>query len=189
MLRYAPADPHLPVDIVPIDFVASGTLAAVFRGEEVTTYTLAAGGRATEAHVIADMAARVFSTRPPRFLATPIERLVVPWLAPLLSAGPWKPFGNAARSYLPYFLHGSRFDTSHADALLRPRGIEPPQATECLKPALEFALSTDFGRDRKAIASRERTLRNQRRRALLRASSPERTPRRTAGRVQAHQEP
>jgi len=180
LLRYAPADPNLPVDIVPVDFVARGILEAVFRGEQDCTYALAAGTRATEAHVIADMAARVFSTRPPRFLATPVERLVVPWLWPLLSAAPWKPFGNAVRMYLPYFQHGSRFDTAHADALLHPRGIEAPKATEFLEPALEFAMSTDFGRDRVMIAARERTLRHERHRALLRASAPRGPRRRTA---------
>ena len=180
LLRYAPADPRLPVDIVPVDFVARGILEAVFRGEPDCTYALAAGDRATEAHVIADMAARVFSTRPPRFLATPVERLVVPWLWPLLSAAPWKPFGGSVRVYLPYFRHGSRFDTSHADALLQPRGIEAPKPAEFLEPVLEFAMSTDFGRDRAMIAARERALRHQRHRALLRASAPRRTRRRTA---------
>ena len=180
LLRYAPADPKLPVDIVPVDFVARGILEAVFRGEPDCTYALAAGARATEAHVIADMAARVFSTRPPRFLATPVERLVVPWLWPLLSAAPWKPFGGSVRVYLPYFRHGSRFDTSHADALLQPRGIEAPKPAEFLEPVLEFAMSTDFGRDRAMIAARERALRHQRHRALLRASAPRRTRRRTA---------
>lgn len=177
LLRYAPADPHLPVDIVPVDFVARATLEGLFRGEPSVTYALAAGRRATEAHVIAGMAAKVFSTRPPRFIATPLERLVVPWLWPLLSMAPVKPFGRAVGAYLPYFLHGSRFDTAHADALLGPRGIEPPQPSEFLEPVLEFAMSTDFGRDAEVITSRERSERERRRRALLKSAAPRRTPR------------
>jgi thioester reductase-like protein len=169
-LRYAPAPQDLPVDIVPVDFVARGVVEALQRGEPGYTYTLAAGSRSTQAEVIGEMAARVFSVRPPRLASSRIERMVAPLVSPLLSVGPWRRAGRAARQYLPYFLHGSRFDTTHADALLRPRGIEPPEPAALLEPVLEFARSTDFGRDRAAIEAQARRLTRRRRQALERAS-------------------
>jgi thioester reductase-like protein len=168
ILVYAPATADLPVDLVPVDFVARGAVTALLQGRSSATYTLAAGSRATSAGVIGLMAARVFATRPPRFISTPLERAVVPRLARLLSLGPWIRSGSAIRQYLPYFERGSRFDTRCADELLGPRGIEPPPVSDFLQPVLEFARSTDFGRDRKAIAAQERVLRRKRRRALMR---------------------
>jgi len=178
ILRYAPAAPELPVDLVPVDFVARGAIEAIFGGEAGETYTLAAGEGATKASAIGEMASRVFSTRPPRLLFTPFDRLLVPALTPMLSVGPWKRFGKSIRQYMPYFLDGSRFDTAHADALLRPRGIKPPPVSQFLEPVLEFARSTDFGRDHAAIVAHERTLSRARRNALAHAPGRARTPRR-----------
>ena len=171
MLRYAPAPPTLPVDVVPVDFVARGVIEALFNGEAGSTYALAAGEAATSAGAIGDIAARVFDVSPPHFISGPWLRVLLPAVNPILRLGPWRRFGNAARQYLPYFGQGSRFDTRHADALLRPRGVEPPPASQVLVPVLEFAKSTDFGRNRKAIAAQERALRSQRQRALTRAST------------------
>jgi long-chain acyl-CoA synthetase len=167
ILAYAPATADLPVDLVPVDFVARGAVKALLEGEPNETYALAAGDRATSAGVIGAMAARVFATRPPRFVTSPLERAVVPRLARVLSFAPRIRFASAVRQYLPYFERGSLFDTRCADALLRPRGIEPPPVGEFLEPVLEFARSTDFGRDRAAIAAREQALRRGRRRALM----------------------
>jgi thioester reductase-like protein len=166
VLTYAPAAPDLPVDLVPVDFVARGVIKALLDGEASQTYALAAGRRATSAGVIGAMAGRAFATGPPRFASTALERMVVPPLVRALSFGPWGRFGSTLRQYLPYFERGSRFDTRCADALLGPRGIEPPPVSDFLEPVLEFARSTDFGRDRPAIAARERALRRKRRRAL-----------------------
>jgi long-chain acyl-CoA synthetase len=178
MLRYAPAPSSLPVDVVPVDFVARGIIEALFDGEAGSTYALAAGDAATSAGAIGDIAARVFDVSPPRFVSGPWQRVLLPALNPILRLGPWRHFGKAARQYLPYFGQGSRFDTRHADALLRPRGVEPPPAAQVLVPVLEFAKSTDFGRNREAIATRERALRLHRRRALTRASTRRQRPRR-----------
>ena len=181
MLRYAPATPDLPVDIVPVDFVARGTVEALMRGEPGETYALAAGERATRASAIGDMAARVFNTEPPVFERTALERALTPLLAPALVIGPWRRFGRAVLQYLPYFRRGSRFDTTKARALLEPSGIAPPSVDAFLEPVLEFARATDFGRDRAAIAAEERALARQRRRAL-----EQRTPQRRQRRSSVH---
>jgi thioester reductase-like protein len=169
VLRYAPAIADLPVDVVPVDFVASGVLQAVMNGDAGATYALAAGRGATEARVIGDLAAQVFATAPPRFMSTRLERVAVPLVGPaVLAVGPWRRFGRAIGQYLPYFQRGSRFDTTHADALLQPRGIRVPPVQRFLRPVLEFANATDFGRDRAAIAAHDRALARARARALTR---------------------
>lgn len=173
LLRVAPADPSLPVDVVPVDYVASGTITALFDGEPGATYALAAGERATEAHVIGALAARVFGVAPPRFVSGLLGGVMMPLASSALRVGPWRRFGNAARQYLPYFRDGSRFDTRNAEELLRPHGIEPPSPTQLLEPVLEFARSTDFGRDRKAVAARQSALSRQRRLALNRSMRPQ----------------
>ena len=165
-MRVAPAAPDLPVDVVPVDFVARGTLGAMFAGEADTTYALAAGNRATEARTIGELAARVFDVAPPRFLSRPLGWMAAPLMMPASLVGPWKGLARSMRQFLPYFSHGSRFDTRNADQLLRPQGIEPPSPSQLLEPALEFARVTNFGRDRRAIAACERDLAQERRLAL-----------------------
>ena len=172
MLRYAPASADLPVDLVPVDFVARGVLQAVLEGEPGQTYALAAGRRATQARFIGELAARAFATAPPRFVTSRIERLAVPVVAPaLLAVGPWRRFGRAIAQYLPYFQNGSRFVTTHADVLLEPHGITAPPVQRFLEPVLSLARAIDFGRDRVAIAARERRLARTRARALRRAAA------------------
>jgi thioester reductase-like protein len=170
LLRFAPAAPNLPVDVVPVDYVARGTIEALFEGEADNTYALAAGDRASDAQGIGAIAARAFGVAPPRFVSGPLGRLMLPVMSSAAVVGPWRHFGKAGRQYLPYFRHGSRFDTRHASDLLRPRGIEPPLAAQLLEPVLEFARSTNFGRDRATIAARQRTLSQQRRHVLANAA-------------------
>ncbi|HEY4869546.1 MAG TPA: hypothetical protein VII79_06010, partial [Candidatus Dormibacteraeota bacterium] len=100
----------------------------------------------------------------------PLGRLMLPVMSSAALVGPWRHFGKAGRQYLPYFRDGSRFDTRHASDLLRPRGIEPPLTAQLLEPVLEFARSTNFGRDRATIAARQRTLSQQRRHVLANAA-------------------
>ena len=169
LLRVAPADPSLPVDVVPVDYVARGTIAALFDGQAGTTYALAAGERASDARVIGALAARAFGVAPPRFVSGVLGGVMVPLVSSALRVGPWRRFGNAARQYLPYFRDGSRFDTRNATGLLGPQGIEPPSTSQLLEPVLEYARSTDFGRDRTAVAARQRDVSRQRRLALTRS--------------------
>jgi len=171
VLRVAPAPPDLPVDMVPVDFVARGALAALFNGEDGATYALAAGDRAVDAQTIAAMAARAFNVPPPRFLRTRVERALVPLLGPVSRVGPWRRFGRSFRQFLPYFESGSRFETHHADALLHPQGIDPPVATSVLEPVLEFARVTDFGRNQAATRRLRHRLSRERRRGLAESRS------------------
>lgn len=164
---YAPTRPELPVDLVPVDFVARGTVEAVLgAGRAGMTYALAAGSRATTAGGIAEIASDVFAVPPPVMLRTPLDPLVLPIATRLAAVGPWARYATSFRVYLPYFLYGSRFDTSNADALLGPRGITPPAVESFLRPVLEFARDTDFGRDEAAITQREQEVGKARLRAL-----------------------
>jgi len=190
LFRYTPSPADLPVDLVPVDFVARGTVEAVLgAGEPGRTYALAAGHRATEARVIGEVAAEVFGVPAPWMVSTPLDRLVWPVLTRLGTLSPWARYARPFRHYLPYFLRGSRFDTRHADALLGPRGIEPPRVDDFLRTVLEFARDTDFGRDREAIERREAEVAAERLAVLRGGAAKRRTPsrgrrpaaRRTAG--------
>ena len=188
VFRYAPAAPDLPVDLIPVDHVARGTVEAVLGdGRPGMTYTLAAGPRATQAHVIAELAAGVFGVAPPLMMATPLDRLVLPVATRLSVIGPWSRYARSFRAYLPYFLEGSRFDTRNAEALLEPHGIVAPPVEDFLRPVLEFARDTDFGRDGDAIARREAEVAAQRAQTLRRksytAASAARATRRNGNRV------
>ena len=165
-LRVAPASPDLPVDVVPVDYVAGGAIRALFDGEADTTYALAAGAQATTAAAIGDIAARTFAVQPPAFMPRVLDRAVAGVTLPLSRVGPWQRISRSLRQFLPYFHQGSRFDTRHADQLLRPRGITPPSPEALLEPALAYALHTDFGRNRKAIALSDSRLARARRRQL-----------------------
>ena len=167
VFRYSPAAPDLPVDMVPVDFVARGTVEAVLgAGRPGMTYALAAGHRATTAQVVADLAADVFGVEPPLLLSTPVDRVVLPLAVRLAAVGPWSQYAKPLRAYLPYFLRGSRFDTRNADALLAIRGVTPPPVEVFLRPVLEFARDTDFGRDEAAIRRREEEVATERAKGL-----------------------
>jgi thioester reductase-like protein len=154
--RYAPTRPDLPVDLVPVDYVARGTVEAVLgSGRPGMTYTLAAGPEATQAHVIGELAGEVFGVAPPLMFSTPFDSTILPLAMRFAAVGPWARLARSFRVYLPYFLLGSRFDTRNAEALLASRGMVPPRVEDFLRPVLEFARDTDFGRDRAAIDRRE----------------------------------
>jgi thioester reductase-like protein len=172
VFRYAPTRPDLPVDLVPVDYVARGTVEAVLGGGRAAmTYTLAAGPRATTAGAIAAVASQVFDVAPPFMMATPLDRMVMPLAVRLAVVGPWSRYAKSLREYMPYFLQGSRFDTRNAEALLGPLGVSAPSVEAYLRPILEFARETDFGRDREAIARREAEVAAERLGALRAARS------------------
>ena len=167
ILRYAPTHPDTLVDVVPVDFVARGTIEAVLGGGEPgRVYALAAGRRAQSARVIAQLAADAYGVPPLRLFSTPVDRWVLPKIATLLSVGPWGGHARTLRQYLPYFLHSSQFDTRWADALLGSRGIEPPPPNQFLTPIIELARATDFGRDMSQVEQRRAEIAAQRRAAL-----------------------
>lgn len=169
--RYVPTSPDHRVDIVPVDFVARGTVEACLgSGRPAATYALAAGQGAPRAAEIADLAARAFDAPRPWLVATPFDRLVLPAAARIMSIGPAGRFGRALRQYAPYFLQLPRFDTTAADVLLQPRGIVAPPAKQFLPRVLRFAAATDFGRDAVSSARRNALAATRRRRALVEAS-------------------
>ena len=51
------------------------------------------------------------------------------------------------RVYLPYLVHGSRFDSSNTEALLRDTGVTIPDSRVYLQRVMEFARATRFGGD------------------------------------------
>jgi hypothetical protein len=58
-----------------------------------------------------------------------------------------------SRHYRPYLEMEMEFDTSQADALLAPEGIQPPHVMDQVERLFRFCLETDWGRRPSARAA------------------------------------
>jgi hypothetical protein len=100
---------------------------------------------------------------------------LMPWATRPLSRVAWKRVDRRKREallpYVPYLLHGSRFDTSNTTALLQPLGMHVPATSTSLNRILEFARDTNFGRNRAEIARRSAAAVGERE-AVLRVDAP-----------------
>lgn len=165
--RHLPTSSTLPIDVVPVDFVARLIHEAVVRGGRPGfTYAAAAGHGATTAGEVASMASSVFDREPPVFVRPRLAPWVLTALARLPSGRARSRKRAALLPYLPYMLRGSRFDTSNADELLRPLGLRAPTTSATLGQILEFARDTNFGKNRAEFAHRMARSSEERRHGL-----------------------
>jgi long-chain acyl-CoA synthetase len=147
-----PADPHAPVDVVPVDYVADAvfTLASdpPAPAEAPDTYHLVAGSRATTVGHLVSMSARFFGRREP---------VVVPpsWYARAVHPMLMRSMRGARRRalrrsevFFPYFSSRTRFDDSQARARLDPAGVRVTPIEQYYGRLLDFALDADWGRRR-----------------------------------------
>ena len=146
--RIVPGRPETPIDIVPVDFVAAATAHLAFApGARGRTLHLCAGpARSTTVGEIAGAAARFFHVPPPRFVE---PNVFLSLLRPLLFATMWGPRRRILRNgafYRPYLNMRLEFDTTQADALLAPAGIQPPKVMDYLERLFKYCLETDWGR-------------------------------------------
>ncbi len=146
--RLVPGRPQTPVDMVPVDFVAEAVAHLAFAPEAVgRCFHLCAGPkRATTIGEIAHAAARYFNAPPPRFIN---PSLFLALLRPVLTLVLWGPKRRILQKggfYRPYLDMQLEFDTTQADALLAPAGIQPPQAMEYLERLFAYCVASDWGR-------------------------------------------
>jgi long-chain acyl-CoA synthetase len=136
-----------PVDVVPVDFVASAVVALLDEpAPSGATYHLTAGPRATTVGELVDLGSERFSVRAPR--------PVPPWLWRRALRPALRRRGPAMRRkaldrtevYEPYFRVRATYDTSRAEAALRRRGIAPPELRSYFDRLVDFALETRWGR-------------------------------------------
>jgi len=116
-----PADPDSIVDVVPVDYVADGILAALEAPEPPATLALVAGPHAARLADLTEAAARYFDRAPPALGGDPPDGL---------------------EAFLPYFTVDTRFDDANARAL----GLEAPRLEGYFERLLDFAVAARWGK-------------------------------------------
>jgi long-chain acyl-CoA synthetase len=151
--RTVPGYPDAVLDIVPVDFVANAVVRLAFDEAALgETVHLCAGpkGSATILEV-ARRAAEYFKVREPRFVD---PRLFFALVRPLLFTILWGRKRRVlvdGRAYRDYFTMRMQFDTTNAERLLGPAGLEPPPVMDYLDRLLNYCLASEWGR--KAVAA------------------------------------
>jgi len=123
-----PADPEAPVDIVPVDYVADGIIAAL-DAPGTETLNLVAGDGAGRIGELAELAGQYFER--------PAPTLVPPDRFTDSSAAT-----EGMEIYFPYFSVRARFDDAHARAL----GLQAPALESYFDKLMEFAVAARWGK-------------------------------------------
>jgi long-chain acyl-CoA synthetase len=123
-----PADPDAFVDIVPVDHVADGIIAAL-EAPEPATYHLVAGETAIRVGELATLAGRYFD-RP------------APHLVPPEQFEENSPVLEQMEVYFPYFSVRARFDAAHTRSV----GLVPPPLPGYFDRLMDFAVAARWGK-------------------------------------------
>ena len=144
VLQVVPGRPEAPVDVVPVDAVATGMLALL--GEPVGgTHLLVAGEQATTVGEFVELAAARFS-RPPAFVIDPATLLeVIDGLPPAEQRTARRSL-EQADALLPYFDVGCDFRDPATAALLARHGASVPPLSSYLDRLVDYAEETRWGR-------------------------------------------
>jgi hypothetical protein len=136
------------LDIVPVDFVATAVARLAFddaaRG---STVHLCAGPKGSATiEQIAQRAAEYFKVREPRFVD---PKFFFAAVRPLLSMILWGRKRRVlvdGRAYRDYFTMRMQFDTTNAERLLGPVGVQPPLVMDYLDRLFNYCVASDWGR-------------------------------------------
>jgi thioester reductase-like protein len=127
-LPAVPADPAGRLDVVPVDYVADGIVAALEDHTRCDTIALVAGESSINIAELAELASEYFGRPAPRLGAA---------AAGALAEG---------EVYLPYFDVRGSFDDRQARRLLGDRVPAPPPLTEYFETICDYARAADWGR-------------------------------------------
>ena len=148
LVEAVPANPEAQVDVVPVDYVAAGVVAAleVPPGAGSPVYHLVAGAGANSVAELARMAGEAFA-RPAVELVEGgrFEREVAPRIADEAGA-PQRMALEQSRIYFPYFDVRTRFDDRRARELLAPLGIVAPVLPDYFERIVDYALHASWGK-------------------------------------------
>jgi long-chain acyl-CoA synthetase len=138
-----------PVDVVPVDYVAD----AIFElsnsepaEEEVETYHLVAGRRATTVGRLVDLSASYFGRRPPRVLPPALYRRLLHPVLVRLTAGRRRRALSRSEVFFPYFAMRVRYDDGAARRRLEPAGIRVSSVEHYFKRLADFATRARWGK-------------------------------------------
>jgi nucleoside-diphosphate-sugar epimerase len=146
--RTVPGYPDAVLDIVPVDYVASAVARLAFDDAAISkTVHLCAGpkGSATIDQV-AHRAMEYFNAPEPRYVD---PKLFFALVRPLLWISLWGPKRRVlrdGRAYRDYFTMKMQFDTSNAELLLAPAGVQPPPVLDYLDRLFNYCVASEWGR-------------------------------------------
>jgi len=128
-LTEVPADPAGRLDVVPVDYVADGIVAALEDNRRCDTIALVAGDQAITIADLAALASEQFGRPAPKLGAA---------AAGTLAEG---------EVYLPYFDVRGSFDDRQARQLLGDRVPAPPPLSEYFETIVDYARQAEWGRN------------------------------------------
>jgi long-chain acyl-CoA synthetase len=146
--RTVPGYPDAVLDIVPVDYVAAAVARLTFDEAAISkTVHLCAGpkGSATIDQV-AHRAMEYFNAPEPRYVD---PKLFFALLRPLLFVSLWGPKRRVlrdGRAYRDYFTMKMQFDTTNAELLLAPAGVQPPPVLDYLDRLFNYCVASEWGR-------------------------------------------
>jgi long-chain acyl-CoA synthetase len=146
--RTVPGYPDAVLDIVPVDYVASAVARLAFDEAAICkTVHLCAGpkGSATIDQV-AHRAMEYFNALEPRYVD---PKLFFALVRPLLWISLWgrkRRVLRDGRAYRDYFTMKMQFDTTNAERLLAPAGMQPPQVLDYLDRLFNYCVASEWGR-------------------------------------------
>jgi thioester reductase-like protein len=146
--RTVPGYPDAVLDIVPVDYVAAAVARLVFDETAIgNTVHLCAGPRGSATiQQIARRAMEYFHAPEPRFVDPRLFFAAVRPLLWLLLWGRKRRVLRDGRAYRDYFTMKMQFDTSNAQRLLTPAGVEPPPVLDYLDRLFHYCVASEWGR-------------------------------------------
>ena len=146
--RTVPGYPDAVLDIVPVDFVASAVARLLWDPAALgATIHLCAGPRGSATiDQVAHRAQKYFDGPDPRYVDPKFFFAV---LRPLLFLSLWgrkRRVLRDGRAYRDYFNMRMQFDTSNAERLLEPAGLNPPPVLDYLDRLFEYCVASQWGR-------------------------------------------
>lgn len=146
--RTLPGYPDAVLDIVPVDFVASSIAQLLFDEAALgaTVHLCAGPGASATIQQVARRAMEYFNGLEPRFVD---PRFFFAVVRPLLFLSLWgrkRRILRDGRAYRDYFTMRMQFDTSVAEGLLQPAGLNPPPVLDYLDRLFHYCVASDWGR-------------------------------------------
>jgi len=141
-----PADPNMPVDLVPVDYVVDALFALMETDESIgRTFHLTSGpGKTCTADELLAMVATFTGVKQPPYVS---KRAWTGVLRPLLSTFLFwdsrrQIVEKAEKNYMPYAWSNLIFDKTNTEAILGKFGITTPHAKSYFVKLLEYQART-----------------------------------------------
>ena len=148
-LSALPGEPHAPVDIVPVDYVADAIfeLSSGEGDDDNRTFHLVAGRDATTVQRLVDLAAGSLNRRAPRLLRPEPYRALLHPLLVRAASGRGKRALRQMEVFFPYLSARVAYSDRRSRGRLGPAGIEPGSVESYLGRLIGFAQRARWGRE------------------------------------------